>query len=82
MSYDFLQNIGKVSKVAKSMAMWVIAMDEFSKVYKDVEPKIKKATEAEAILKEVRTLLTLRLSVILEGTDFRSWPYSNKNNYN
>lgn len=60
MSYDFLQNIGKVSKVAKSMAMWVIAMDEFSKVYKDVEPKIKKATEAEAILKEVRILLTFR----------------------
>lgn len=49
----FLQNIGKVSKVAKSMAMWVIAMDEFSKVYKDVEPKIKKASEAEAVLKEV-----------------------------
>lgn len=50
---SFLQNIGKVSKVAKSMAMWVIAMDEFSKVYKDVEPKIKKASEAEAVLKEV-----------------------------
>ncbi len=37
------------------MAMWVIAMDEFSKVYKDVEPKIKKASEAEAILKEVNS---------------------------
>lgn len=35
------------------MAMWVIAMDEFSKVYKDVEPKIKKASAAEALLKEV-----------------------------
>lgn len=35
------------------MAMWVIAMDEFSKVYKEVEPKIKKASEAEAVLKEV-----------------------------
>ncbi|KAJ6638438.1 Dynein axonemal heavy chain 6, partial [Pseudolycoriella hygida] len=46
-------NIGKVSKVAKSMAMWVIAMDEFSKVYKEVEPKIKKAAEADAVLKEV-----------------------------
>lgn len=37
--------------------MWVIAMDEFSKVYKDVEPKIRKATEAEAILKEVMAVL-------------------------
>lgn len=53
----FLQNIGKVSKVAKSMAMWVIAMDEFSKVYKEVEPKIKKASEAEAILKEVNSFI-------------------------
>lgn len=35
------------------MAMWVIAMDEFSKVYKEVEPKIRKASEAEAVLKEV-----------------------------
>lgn len=37
------------------MAMWVIAMDEFSKVYKEVEPKIKKASEAEAVLKEVES---------------------------
>lgn len=69
----FLQNIGKVSKVAKSMAMWVIAMDEFSKVYKDVEPKIKKASEAEAVLKEVNIFL---LSMLCSTTsclliDFR-----------
>lgn len=39
------------------MAMWVIAMDEFSKVYKEVEPKIKKASEAEAVLKEVNSFI-------------------------
>ncbi|BFG02702.1 dynein heavy chain 6 axonemal [Drosophila madeirensis] len=47
----------KVSKVAKSVSMWVIAMDKFSKVYKVVEPKIKRKEAAEAELKEVMTVL-------------------------
>ncbi|XP_017121821.1 dynein heavy chain 6, axonemal [Drosophila elegans] len=47
----------KVSKVAKSMSMWVISMDKFSKVYKVVEPKIKRKEAAEAELKEVMTVL-------------------------
>lgn len=37
----------KVSKVAKSVSLWVIAMDQFAKIYKVVEPKIKKARDAE-----------------------------------
>ncbi|XP_030378328.1 dynein heavy chain 6, axonemal [Scaptodrosophila lebanonensis] len=47
----------KVSKVAKSVSMWVIAMDKFSKVYKVVEPKIKRKEAAEAELKEVMVVL-------------------------
>ncbi|KAL7743998.1 hypothetical protein ACLKA6_001232 [Drosophila palustris] len=47
----------KVSKVAKSVSMWVIAMDKFSKVYKVVEPKIKRKEAAEAELKDVMKVL-------------------------
>ncbi|XP_032594376.1 dynein axonemal heavy chain 6 [Drosophila grimshawi] len=47
----------KVSKVAKSVSMWVIAMDSFNKVYKVVEPKIKRKEAAEAELKDVMRVL-------------------------
>lgn len=52
-----LQKLEKVSKVAKSVCLWVIAMDKFSKVYKVVEPKIKRKEEAEAELKEIMKVL-------------------------
>lgn len=63
------------------MAMWVIAMDEFSKVYKDVEPKIKKASAAEAVLKEVKDVFLIKC-FIGKTINFRSWLNLNKNNYN
>ncbi|ALC49870.1 Dhc16F [Drosophila busckii] len=47
----------KVSKVAKSVSMWVISMDKFNKVYKVVEPKIKRKEAAEAELKDVMRVL-------------------------
>lgn len=50
----FIQKIEKVSKVAKSVSLWVIAMDKFAKIYKIVEPKIKKSREAENELKQVQ----------------------------
>lgn len=46
-----------MSKVAKSVSLWVIAMDKFSKVYKVVEPKIRRKELAEAELKEVMAIL-------------------------
>lgn len=49
------------------MAMWVIAMDEFSKVYKDVEPKIKKASAAEAVLKEVKDVFLTNVSSVKQS---------------
>uniref|UniRef100_A0A1I8P355 AAA+ ATPase domain-containing protein n=1 Tax=Stomoxys calcitrans TaxID=35570 RepID=A0A1I8P355_STOCA len=47
----------KVSKVAKSVSLWVIAMDKFAKVYKVVEPKIRRKEAAESELKEVMAIL-------------------------
>ncbi|XP_073833430.1 dynein heavy chain at 16F isoform X2 [Musca autumnalis] len=47
----------KVSKVAKSVSLWVIAMDKFAKVYKVVEPKIRRKEQAESELKEVMAVL-------------------------
>uniref|UniRef100_A0A1A9V6M7 AAA+ ATPase domain-containing protein n=1 Tax=Glossina austeni TaxID=7395 RepID=A0A1A9V6M7_GLOAU len=47
----------KVSKVAKSVSLWVIAMEKFAKVYKVVEPKIRRKEIAESELKEVMTIL-------------------------
>jgi dynein heavy chain, axonemal len=55
--------IDKVSKVAKSMCMWVIAIEKFSKIYKIVEPKIAKQKEAEV---ELNGVYVLRLALRLE----------------
>ncbi|XP_018800561.1 PREDICTED: dynein heavy chain 6, axonemal [Bactrocera latifrons] len=55
---DFLPaKLEKVSKVASSVCMWVIAMDKFSKVYKVVEPKLKRKEAADAELKAIMTVL-------------------------
>ncbi|KAM5227834.1 dynein axonemal heavy chain 6 [Ctenodactylus gundi] len=62
---DFVpEKVEKVSKACKSMCMWVRAMDLYSRVLKDVEPKRQKlrAAQAElditmATLKEKQTLL-------------------------
>ncbi|XP_022919976.1 dynein axonemal heavy chain 6 [Onthophagus taurus] len=49
--------IEKVSKVCKSMCLWVRAIDQYAKVYKVVEPKRKKLEAAETELNQVMTLL-------------------------
>nr|KAF6307771.1 dynein axonemal heavy chain 6 [Myotis myotis] len=62
---DFVpEKVEKVSKACKSMCMWVRAMDLYSRVVKEVEPKRQKlrAAQAElditmATLKEKRALL-------------------------
>lgn len=54
------------------MCLWVIAIDKFAKVYKNVEPKIKARDEARASLKKVfsvslilmRNILILNLNII------------------
>ncbi|XP_054557772.1 dynein axonemal heavy chain 6 isoform X4 [Talpa occidentalis] len=56
---DFVpEKVEKVSKACKSMCMWVRAMDLYSRVVKEVEPKRQKLRAAQAELDI--TLTTLR----------------------
>ena len=51
---DFVpEKIEKVSRACKSMCMWVRAMDVYSRVIREVEPKKKKLAGAEAELEVV-----------------------------
>uniref|UniRef100_A0A6E8VFP2 AAA+ ATPase domain-containing protein n=1 Tax=Anopheles coluzzii TaxID=1518534 RepID=A0A6E8VFP2_ANOCL len=58
--------IEKVSKVAKSMCLWVIAIEKYAKIYKVVEPKIKRQKAAEQELGEVMQLLKSKQSELAE----------------
>lgn len=60
------ETIEKVSKVCKSMCLWVRAMVEFSKVYKVVEPKILRHATAERELKEVMQILKQKQSELAQ----------------
>ncbi|XP_053147968.1 dynein axonemal heavy chain 6 isoform X2 [Hemicordylus capensis] len=56
---DFVpEKVEKVSKACKSMCMWVRAMDLYSRVIKEVEPKRQKLNAAQAELDA--TLATLK----------------------
>ncbi|XP_036606051.1 dynein heavy chain 6, axonemal [Trichosurus vulpecula] len=56
---DFVpEKVEKVSKACKSMCMWVRAMDLYSRVVKEVEPKRQKLQAAQAELDA--TMATLR----------------------
>lgn len=48
------------------MCTWVIAMNKYAEVYKDIEPKIKKRDGAEAELKEVMSILKLKQNQLAE----------------
>ncbi|KAI8430873.1 hypothetical protein MSG28_001006 [Choristoneura fumiferana] len=47
----------KVSKVCRSMVLWVQAIDMYAKVFRVVEPKILAHKEASAVLKSVMAVL-------------------------
>ncbi|XP_067132954.1 dynein axonemal heavy chain 2-like [Centruroides vittatus] len=49
--------IGKVSNVAKSLCIWVLAMEHYGQMYRIVEPKRKKVKIAEDALKEKKQTL-------------------------
>uniref|UniRef100_A0A182PB45 Dynein heavy chain tail domain-containing protein n=1 Tax=Anopheles epiroticus TaxID=199890 RepID=A0A182PB45_9DIPT len=49
--------VGTVSKAAKSLMLWVRAIDNYGKVYKFVGPKIRKMEEANASLLEKQNKL-------------------------
>jgi dynein heavy chain len=44
--------VEKVSKVARTMCLWVIAVHKYALVYKAIEPKIKKRDTMEKELRE------------------------------
>jgi hypothetical protein len=52
-----IDNVSKVSKAASSLCMWVHAMDVYSKVAKEVEPKRQRLKEMNDQLNEANTLL-------------------------
>ena len=49
--------VDQVSKAASSLCMWVHAMDVYSKVAKEVEPKRQRLKEMNDQLNEANTLL-------------------------
>eukprot|EP00960_Hanusia_phi_P050219 760078-Hanusia_phi.AAC.2 len=49
--------VEKISKAAKSLCMWVRAMDVYARVAKNVEPKKKKLMEAEKMVADMSALL-------------------------
>uniref|UniRef100_A0A3Q0KTZ4 Dynein axonemal heavy chain 2 n=1 Tax=Schistosoma mansoni TaxID=6183 RepID=A0A3Q0KTZ4_SCHMA len=49
--------VGKVSSAAKSLCMWVRAMDVYGRVYRVVEPKRQRLKQAEEVLHEKQAQL-------------------------
>jgi hypothetical protein len=55
---DFVPEvIGRVSTAAKSLCMWVRAMESYGRIYRIVEPKRQKLNKAMAALKEKQDML-------------------------
>uniref|UniRef100_A0A336LHG4 CSON012522 protein n=1 Tax=Culicoides sonorensis TaxID=179676 RepID=A0A336LHG4_CULSO len=54
------------SKTAKSICLWVRAIDRFATVYKDVEPKLRKKQQAENDLKQVVKILKQKQGELAE----------------
>ncbi|CRK89849.1 CLUMA_CG003435, isoform A [Clunio marinus] len=58
--------VEKVSKTARSMCSWVIAMNKYAEVYKDIEPKVRKRDDAEYELKQVLLILKKKQNELAE----------------
>ncbi|KAI8907759.1 dynein heavy chain and region D6 of dynein motor-domain-containing protein [Powellomyces hirtus] len=58
--------VEKVSKACKSMCMWVIAMDLYSRVNKEVAPKRRRLEEAAAALESTRAKLAEKAAALAE----------------
>ncbi|KAI8909816.1 dynein heavy chain and region D6 of dynein motor-domain-containing protein [Gorgonomyces haynaldii] len=58
--------IEKVSKACKSLVMWVIAMELYSRVFKQVAPKRKRLEEAQASLQETQAKLAEKAAALQE----------------
>jgi dynein heavy chain len=58
--------VEKVSKACKSMCLWVIAMDLYSRVYKEVLPKRRRLEEAQATLEATKEKLAEKTAALQE----------------
>ncbi|KAI9002652.1 dynein heavy chain and region D6 of dynein motor-domain-containing protein [Gaertneriomyces semiglobifer] len=58
--------VEKVSKACKSMCMWVIAMDLYSRVFKEVQPKRRRLEEAQAALDATQAKLAEKTAALQE----------------
>jgi len=58
--------VGKVSKAAKSLCLWVRAMDTYDRVAKTVEPKKAKLAEAKAKLSEAEAMLKEKQAMLAD----------------
>ncbi|ORZ39411.1 dynein heavy chain and region D6 of dynein motor-domain-containing protein [Catenaria anguillulae PL171] len=58
--------VEKVSKAARSMCMWVLAMDIYTRVNKEVEPKRKRLAEAQASLETTKAKLEEKTRALQE----------------
>ncbi|KAJ3068699.1 Dynein heavy chain 6, axonemal [Podochytrium sp. JEL0797] len=61
--------IERVSKACKSIGMWVLAMDIYSRVFKDVAPKRKKLDEARETLEVTKAALAAKAAALQEVED-------------
>ncbi|XP_039708452.1 dynein axonemal heavy chain 6 [Pteropus medius] len=67
---DFVpEKVEKVSKACKSMCMWVRAMDLYSRVVKEVEPKRQKLRAAQAELDVTMTTLKEKQALLKQVED-------------
>jgi len=60
------EQVGKVSKAAKGMCMWTIAMDVYARVAKEVEPKKARLAEANKTLQEAQATLGVKQAQLAE----------------
>jgi len=64
---DFLPDIvGRVSLAAKSLCMWVRAMELYGRIYRVVEPKRQRLYAAEATLNEKQAQLQEAMDKLAE----------------
>ncbi|KAJ3267030.1 Dynein heavy chain 6, axonemal [Chytriomyces hyalinus] len=60
------ESVEKVSKACKSMCMWAIAMEVYSRVFKEVLPKRKRLEEAQSTLEATRAKLAEKTAALQE----------------
>jgi dynein heavy chain len=58
--------VEKVSKTARSMCYWVVAINRYAEVFKDIEPKIRKRDAAEKEMRQVMYVLKQKQSQLAD----------------